>query len=210
MARGSDPPGVQEAKGNPGKRKTAVEKREKEQARIATLLAKAPADEAGVPVFMQRFKLYAGARAVWKLMAPRLHETFRLQGTHRLLFAIFCCNMADWIRLNELIAKEGETQKIKTVSGSFRWYERPEKKARQEALDNVLKLSAKFGFTPADEYSLFKDQALAAQSSPGLFDRDHSPGENGDQSDAGETDEAMSIIGSLKAMDTDPPPNAIN
>jgi hypothetical protein len=39
-----------------------------------------------------------------------------------------------------------------------------------QAFDQVLKLSARFGLTPTDEYALFKEQQIAAGLNPGLFD----------------------------------------
>lgn len=208
MGRKADPPAVQAAKGHPNRRRSANKKREEEQARVAELLADAPTDPAGVPKLIDQGPLYAGAIAVWKDLAPRLARTHRLADQHRLTFAIFCCNMADWIRLNSQLLKEGETQRVKTMAGGYMIRDHPAVRRRQEALENVMKLSAKFGLTPADEYQLFKDQALAAMTNPGLFGGEPKSRSGaaieGDDKTAGDG----SAIGAIAQLDSEPPSTA--
>ena len=205
MPRRADPPATQKAKGHPGKRKSQVQKREDEHERVAALLAEAPAGVDGLPKILDQGPLYAGAVAVWKQLAPKLRQTHRLADQHRLTFAIFCCNYADWIRLNEQLLKEGETQRVKTIAGGFMMRDHPAVKRRQEALDNVMKLSAKFGLTPADEYSLFKDQAIAAMTNPGLFGDNAKGSSVGNEKPTASADSEGSAIGSIAALNSDPP-----
>jgi P27 family predicted phage terminase small subunit len=212
MPRRADPPGVQKAKGNPGRRKGAVAKREAEIARVAELLAAAPADPAdpnAPPALIDRGPMFAGAIAVWKQLASKLSSTHRLQQQHRPIFAMFCVYFAEWVMANEDIAKNGLTQTVPTVAaGGSMERIRPIVKIRDAAFDQVLKLSQRFGLTPTDEYSLFKEQQIASGLNPSLFDR---PGDA--PKAAPDRDEPApatgSPIGMLKSLDS-PPPQRLN
>ena len=174
MGRRPDPD--QAAKGYPNRRRSAVKKREEEAQRIADLLAQSPArDPLAVPPMLDQGALYVAAIAVWKEMAPRLARTHRLADLHRPIFALFCVYYADWVRLNDLLMREGSTQSVKTVAGGSMIRDHPAIRQRQTAFENVMKLSAQFGLTPHDEYDLFKNQALAAQTNPGLFGGQQQP-----------------------------------
>lgn len=167
MGRRADP--KQAAKGNPNRRKSANREREAEALRVAKLLSATPGPITDPPAMLDQGKLYAGAVAVWRDMAPRLARTHRLSDQHKPIFAMFCVYFADWVSLNDLLAKEGPTQTVTTVAGDPMIRSHPAVKLRQQAFENVLKLSAQFGLTPHDEYDLFKNQSMAAAMNPGLF-----------------------------------------
>jgi P27 family predicted phage terminase small subunit len=210
MGRRPDPPQVQAAKGNPGRRKSAVAKRQEEIERVAGLLGAAPADPTdpnAPPALIDRGKEFAAAIAVWKLLAPRLSSTHRLQPQHRPLFAMFCVYFAEWVTANEDIAKNGLTQDVPTVAagGSMNRI-RPMVKIRDAAFDQVLKLSARFGLTPTDEYDLFRQQQGAAFLNPGLFGRDPEAKPESTEQPAPRS----GLVGSLKAMDSAPPSRSVN
>jgi P27 family predicted phage terminase small subunit len=205
MGRRADPPEVQRAKGNPGRRKSAVAKREEEIARIADILASAPADPAdpnAPPALIDRGPMFAAAIAVWKMMAPRLSGTLRLQQQHRPIFAMFCVYYAEWVLANEDIIRHGTTQSVKTVSGVQMERIRPIVKIRDAAFDQVLKLSARFGLTPTDEYDLFRAQQIAAAVNPTLFGGE---GPRQKELDEAESKPSGSLVGRLKTMDSAPP-----
>ncbi|WP_340265420.1 P27 family phage terminase small subunit [Sphingobium mellinum] len=170
MPRGRRPDPDQEAKGFPNRRKSATRKREEEAARVAQLLvASTSGDVLQPPALIDQGPLYAGAVAVWREMAPRLARTHRLPEQHRMIFAMFCVYYADWVSLNDQLKQEGMTQRVKTVAGGFMIRDHPAVRRRQECFDNVMTLSRQFGLTPHDEYDLFKNQAGAAATNPGLF-----------------------------------------
>ncbi|KFG91714.1 putative phage terminase, small subunit, P27 family [Sphingobium herbicidovorans NBRC 16415] len=170
MARGRRPDPDQEAKGFPNRRKSATRKREEEAERVAQLLmASTSGDVLQPPAMIDQGPLYAGAVAVWREMAPRLARTHRLPEQHRMIFAMFCVYYADWVSLNDQLKQEGMTQRVKTVAGGFMIRDHPAVRRRQECFDNVMALSKQFGLTPHDEYDLFKNQAGAAATNPGLF-----------------------------------------
>lgn len=210
MARRADTPAVQKAKGNPGRRKSAMAKREEEIARVADILAKAPADPAdpnAPPSLIDRGPMFAAAIAVWKMMAPKLSETHRLQAQHRPIFAMFCVYYAEWVMANEDIMAKGLTQTVKTVSGVDMERIRPIVKIRELAFNQLLALAGKFGLTPTDEYDLFRKQQAAAFLNRGLFGHaDHGRGESAAPADgAAAAEPSGSLIGSMKRMDSKPP-----
>jgi len=192
---------LQEAKGNPGRRKSAVQKRTEEAERVAALLAEIPAsgDPLAPPAIIAKGS--AAAVVVWRDLAPRLRSTHRLQPHHRPMFALFCVYFAEWVVANEDVNRNGLTQRVKTVAGGMMERTRPMVTIRDRAFDQVMKLSERFGLTPSDEYSLFRDQAVAAAQNPGLFDRDTTPARR----EAETQPEAASVVGSLGAMDSAPP-----
>jgi phage terminase small subunit len=207
MGRRTDPPAVQKAKGSPGRRKSAVAKREEEIARVAELLGSAPADGSdpnAPPALIDRGPMFAAAIAVWKLMAPRLSPTHRLREHHRPLFAMFCVYYAEWVLANEDIAEKGTTQSVATVAGGKMERIRPIVKIRDSAFDQVLKLSARFGLTPSDEYDLFRSQQVAAALNPGLFDTGGQRKIEND-ADAERPHPPGSLVGAGKGMDSAPP-----
>lgn len=210
MGRLSDPPGMQAAKGHPGRRKSALRRREEEAERVAELLAAAPAegsDASAPPALLDRGPLTAAAIAVWRDLAPKLATTHRLQPQHRPIFAMFCVYFAEWVLSNEDVLAKGHTQKVKTVAGGSMERMRPIVLIRDRAFEMVMKLSDRFGLTPSDEYALFKDQAIAAAQNPGLFDRRDGGAqrEHDEGGEAAPAPAARSVVGSMKRMDSAPP-----
>jgi P27 family predicted phage terminase small subunit len=202
--RGRKPaaPGLQEARGNPGRRRSAVQKRLDEMERVAGLLAQSPAggDPLSPPAIIDGSN---AAVAVWRDLAPRLRTTHRLQPQHRPMFALFCVYFAEWVVANEDVNRNGHTQKVKTVAGGMMERTRPIVSIRDKAFDQVIKLSERFGLTPSDEYSLFRDQAVAASQNPSLFDLPNTARPEQPAPEAPES--STSLIGALGRMDTKPP-----
>jgi P27 family predicted phage terminase small subunit len=214
MGRRPDGPGVQAAKGHPGKRKSKVKERLTQVEHVAKLLAEAPAsgpDVLSPPAFIADAKSN-GALAVWKQLAPRLRETHRLSPTHRLTFAMFCSYFAEWVWAQADIETNGYTQTV-PLTGNHGVMERlrPSVKIREIAFGAVMDLSKNFGLTPTDEYALFAHQRLAAGNNPGLFDTPNAPAQPADgRADPldGDPPEAATprLVGGLGALDSEPPP----
>jgi hypothetical protein len=123
MPRRADPPAVQKAKGNPGRRKSAIAKREEEIARVAEILASAPADPADplAPPAADR------PRADVRRRDRRLEDDgaeavddSRLQPQHRPIFAMFCVYYAEFIMANEDVITNGRPSRS-TRSPAARW-----------------------------------------------------------------------------------------
>lgn len=212
MGRRPDPPGLQAAKGHPGKRKTTVKARLAEAQRIAKLLAEAPADAADPlkpPPFLD--KRFAGALAIWRNLGPRLKETHRLSGLHRPTFALFCVYFAEWVACNEDILKNGFYQSVPLTGGVGEMERiRPVVKMREIAFSNAMELSKHFGLTPTDEYSLFSHQRVASLANPGLFDNQDAQDDGPSPAPASDAPEQptaapRSMVGGLGSLDSSPP-----
>ncbi|GAB5481259.1 MAG: hypothetical protein Pars92KO_10160 [Parasphingorhabdus sp.] len=207
MAKGRKPDPNQAKKGYPARRKSAVMKREEEAQRVAELLLEnSTSDPLQPPPMIDQGPLYAGAVAVWKDMAPRLHRTYRLMDQHRPIFAMFCVYYADWISLNDQLKREGMTQRVKTVAGGFMIRNHPSVKLAQQCFDNVMKLSQNFGLTPHDEYDLFKNQSLAGALNPGLFGTTPAQGPAKEKAQPDADEPRVGMLGDLNSV----PPSAIN
>lgn len=170
MARGrrASPPELEKAKGYPGKRRSKADQALAQAERMAELLAAAPAgsgEPLAPPAFLDARS--APALRIWRDLAPSLVATGRLTEEDRIVFAQFCVYAGEWVSSNEEILAKGYSQKVKTVAGGFMERTRPAVAIRERAFDVVLKLAEKFGLTPRDRYSLFKDQAGAGLG--GLF-----------------------------------------
>lgn len=208
MARRSDPPGLQAAKGHPRQRgKATVKARLAEARRVAQLLADAPAetgDKLAPPKFLDA--RFPAALQVWRALAPKLRETHRLPNQHRYIFALFCVYFAEWVTANEDIAKYGHTQLVETIAGGQMERVRPIVKLREIAMANVMDLSKNFGLTPTDEYALFAHQRVAAQANAGLFDALEPDAAEPDQPQASdEAAQPRSMIGGMASLDGAPP-----
>ncbi len=170
MARTADTPQAQKAKGNPGRRTKAMAARDERIQRAADLLA--PVGD-GAEVAPPSYLLEAGfqlALQVWKRLAPELKRTHRLPAESHGTFAQYCVYFGEWLECQIDINEFGRSQTVKTTVGGKMERDRPSIRHRQSAFDNTIKLAEQFGLTPRHMYSLFKDQAMAAQNNPGLFD----------------------------------------
>ena len=203
MPRRPDAPGVQEAKGNPGRRKGAAKTRAATAQRIAGLLSSAPTSDLLTPPILSD-PMFAPALAVWRELAPGLAKTHRLPAESRMIFVQLCVYMAEWLEAQVDVAENGFTQTVQTVAGGFMERKRPVLDRRERAFDNVQRLSAQFGLTPHDMYALFKDQAGVAVTNPGLFGRDEKAA-NPVREDAAPT---KSIVGAASRLRSPPPPTS--
>lgn len=204
MGRRPDPASLQHAKGNPGKRLSKADRQREESERLAGLMASAPAtggDPLAPPAFLD--ERFGPALAIWREYAPKLAETNRLGDMHRHTFALFCVYMGEWVAANEEIAAKGPSQRIKNVSGSFREVDRPAVARRATAFSAVMELSGHFGFTPHDEYALFKDQVGLGQL--GLFGHKPAAGADPKPDQPKTVSPSDDPIGALGRMDSAPP-----
>lgn len=208
MPRRADPPAVQAAKGHPGRRPKAVAARAAKVEQLVGMLKPAASADGPPPPAYLTAEGFEVALAIWLRLAPELAKTHRLPPETRDNFATYCVYAARWLEAQLDINARGMTQRVKTVAGGHMERDRPVLRHQQQAFDNMMKLSDGFGLTPRDLYGLFKDQAMAAASSPGLFDRQPTErpapaGEPADRSAAG-------LIGSGDRLKSKPPAPALN
>ncbi|MCX5478463.1 P27 family phage terminase small subunit [Kaistia geumhonensis] len=201
-------PAAQAAKGHPGRRRKSVKKMIAEADRVASLLAAAPpiGDEFSPPVFLTD-PTVAPALKIWRDFAPELRRTKRLSQLHRLHFAMFCVYYGEWLAASDDIRRNGTFQMVATVSGSEMERTRPIVAFREIAYRNVMELGKEFGLTPREEYALVRDQADAVSRNPGLFGDQRQPASSSEPPAPAKAD---SLIGSLDALDSEPPPGLPN
>lgn len=147
--------------------------------------------------------MFAPALAVWRDLAPELVRTHRLPKESRIILAQLCVYIAEWTSATIDIAEKGPFQSVPTVSGGSMERGRPIVQFREVAMGNIRHLSAEFGLTPAEMFALFKDQAAAAQSNPGLF----GPlgGGAAPAKDEASTPDQVSVIGAAARLRSSPP-----
>jgi len=192
--RGPRPDPEQAAKGYPARRKGKADRDAEEAMRLAKLLAPLVGPVAELPAMLQDPK-YAPAAVVWRRLAPELRRTHRLPVEAEFFFVQLCIYAQEWASATEDLHSKGFTQTIQTVAGGKMERRRPRSFDRQQAYSNLMELSSRFGLTPHDLYSLFKDQALAAASNPGLFDQDRRGGSQAPAAkpDADEEEDAADV-----------------
>lgn len=196
-ARGPKPDPAQAAKGFPGKRKSKADRVALAAARVAELLAPAAAASVDLPAMLQDAK-YAAAAAVWRRLAPELKRTHRLPVESEFYFIQVCIYAQEWVAATEDLHLNGFAQHVQTVAGGKMERRRPKTFDRQQAYSNLMDLSARFGLTPMDLYSVFKGQAAVAQNNPGLFGDDR-------KGPAPEAEEPVGRIGAFGRMRSTPP-----
>lgn len=206
MGRQPDTPETQKAKGNPrsgGRETKAVKDRKARFAKVCELLAPVAGGlDVPPPAFLSE-PGFEAALAVWRRLAPELKRTNRLPVDSREAFAVYCTNYAEWLEAQIDINDGGRTQRVKTVAGGVMERDRPAMRHRQQAFDNILKMSERFGLTPRDMYSLFKDQAAAAHNNPGLFGEQLPAPKPAEK--APETTAPAGVIGTAKLHKSAPP-----
>jgi len=170
MGRRPDPPGLQAEKGNPGKRKTAAEKRAENARALADRLASAPVEGSGVlaPPIMLEESTFAAPLAIWRRYAPELGKLNLLHRLDRDLFALFCVYVSEFYASAEIAADPAKKFRlVKTTSGDQMWREHPAVARMDEARKAMLELAKRFGLTALDRIELLsKQQATIPPSDP--------------------------------------------
>lgn len=212
MARLADKAALQAAKGNPGRRKGEMDARAASDAAVEARLAAAPLPAVSrtvqPPARLTDNPAFAEAATIWAELAPRLAQTYRLDSDDRIAFESFCIYAADFIALSAIVATEGHTQSVKTVSGDDMIREHPAAKRLDKVHGKMMELAARFGLTPSDRFSLFKDQSAAASRGQGWLFEAGAPGAKpADALPASEAPMATSVPGAgiLKDFDSAPP-----
>lgn len=200
--RKPDSAGLQAAKGNPGRRKKASAEQR------AAVLAAAPrvgGDELAPPA-MLKDRALGPARKVWEELAPELRRLNLLQPLDRYTFAMYCVHMADWIKANRDIQREGAHYDAPMTGGEATMKRlHPAVKVRELAEKHLLEIGARFGLDPANRYRLLRDQAAALVSSGGLFDREPETDTRPPASPAPEPDLDDDPVGLMRRMSAPPP-----
>lgn len=194
--RGPRPDPAQAAKGFPGRRKAKAQADAAKAAQVAEVTAPVEDAKADLPEMLKADR-YAPAATVWRRLAPELKRTHRLPLESEFFFVQLCIYAQEWVDTTDDLHTHGFTQEVATVAGGKMERRRPKTLDRQQAYSNCLDLSARFGLTPHDLYSLFKGQAQVAATNPGLFGEGRQAEEPGPPT--------SSRIGSLTRLRSEPP-----
>ncbi len=100
---------------------------------------------------------FKDALNVWQSLAPRLVQTVRASAEFSDLLAAYCDCVARYNQACVILARDGYTQEVDTVSGGKMVRLHPAERIRERALGEMMALSQRFGFTPADNYALLID-----------------------------------------------------
>jgi len=150
MARGRkpDPPGLQAAKGNPGKRPAA---------RPSGPAAPKVAGGIRPPKWLKKSRT---ATAVWNDLAPLLEKLNALTALDAFPLARYCRYVVDWCAADEAVRKEGTWYDTTDSNGAPTKKRHPAFHARHE-LDKVLReIEGAFGMRPDARFKMLRDQAL--------------------------------------------------
>lgn len=161
MARRKDDPRLQAAKGFPGRRRSQTE-RDLAKAKAAMspedeLLASLDVDGLRPPANFAR-KGFEEELSIWRTLIPRLKQLARASAEFQAPLAAYCDSVARYNRAVRDLHRNGQTQVVKTVSGDTMLRINPSERIRATALSEILAISARFGFSPADSYALMLDQ----------------------------------------------------
>ncbi|RJP54185.1 MAG: P27 family phage terminase small subunit [Anaerolineaceae bacterium] len=163
MGRRRGNPRDQSDMGNPGKRKSKVERFIAEADARAKMLAEIPSDsgdQLAPPVFMTS-PLYADVLAIWNACAALLHKNHFLGALDRLTFAIYCVYQAEFFAADADVKKNGFSKMARATAGGMRPWTNPAVAIRDVASQRVLELSKRFGLTALDRAVLEREFASA-------------------------------------------------
>ncbi len=93
-------------------------------------------------------------RAVWDRLAPELYRRQRLEAHFHELFVGYCEEVAIYMAMTKDIAENGISYETGAGRNGNQLRQRPEVSIRKAALDQMMRLSALFGFSPVDEKRL--------------------------------------------------------
>ncbi len=160
MGRRKQDPDLQLARGAPGRRKkkAEAEAKAKREAPQGDAVVEAHLDIAGMQAPARlRLPEFRDALDVWRRVAPRLRDTVRASAEFADLLAAYCDCVARYNQACMTLTTEGLTQLVETVSGGKMHRLHPAERIRERALSEMLALSQRFGFSPADNYALLID-----------------------------------------------------
>ena len=164
MGRTPQPPGLQQAMGNPGKRKSKP---------APARQPKGGAVE--MPHWMARGKAFAGAREHWSRLAPSLAKLNVLSPTDVDALGRYCRHLDDWVRLTKQLDTEGHTQVVNNVNGDPFIRIHPAAKLRDTAEKHLVELEDRFGLNPRERMALYRSMNAMNVPVGDLFGRDREP-----------------------------------
>jgi P27 family predicted phage terminase small subunit len=210
MGRRPDRPGVQAAKGNSNRRKSANAARDERAAKAEKIGKAVTTALAGdnSPSVLADFGDDPVALRVWNELVPELRQSrVIVTNADRLVFGMFCQYYSQWLMASEDIRTNGYSSMVQTTNGAGeRPWKNPAVHQRQEAFYAMQKMSDDFGLSPMTRYKLFGVQRLAFEANPDLLNQGAARPVATEIKD----DERPTLIGSMGGLDSAPPGSALN
>lgn len=190
MARGRKPDTaeMQEAKGNPGKRRIAP-------GRLSPLHI----GQVRPPKWLKRSRK---ATEFWNDLAPLLVKINLLTDLDAHPFGRYCRYLAEWIVADQVVQKEGTWFNATGTNGEATKKRHPAWQACQDIERILAEMESSFAMRPDARYKVMRDQALANGVLP-LFDRDK--GSDSEQPAAPAEVSEDDATGMLASFDSSPP-----
>ena len=164
MGRRKDDPVTQARKGYPGKRRKQVDAALAEVEAAAAALAKThEGRDPATPPDLLLTKRFAPSLAVWNDYAGQLRRVHLLKWTDRPALLMLCVDFALWQAATERLMREGLTSRVKTVAGGYMARNNPLVGIRDTLEARIYEGFKRFGLTPVDRFSAFKDMANVAR-----------------------------------------------
>lgn len=164
MGRRKDSPAKQAAKGNPGKRMSRAERaavaimaRAEEIARQA-LASDDPFEPP--PLLTDNPIYFADGILAWRDIVDSLRAKGRLDASYVQMMAIWAVNVNRWARALRSLIADGDYQRIKNVSGTFRRVHNPARDDADAAEKTLNDLARAFGLAPLYDHDLLKVQSF--------------------------------------------------
>ncbi len=201
MGRRKQDPDLQLKRGAPGRRrkKTEAAAKAKTETPQGDAVIEQQLDIGGMRppdrLMQPKFK---DALQVWRRLAPRLVQTVRASAEFSDLLAAYCDCVARYNNACVILSKDGLTQTVDTTIGGKMVRLHPAERIRERALGEMMALSQRFGFTPADNYALMIDHRKVIEG--GLRPQPGLPLEGADASQS-----QTSPVGLMAGFDSAPP-----
>lgn len=161
MGRRPDTQQMQDAKGNPGKRMSKAERARAEAARVAGMIAAAPAESADAfaPPQMMLDPRLAPAIAVWRELVPDLRSMNILKTVDRLVFAMFCLLVADYWAARKDVLENGHYMWWQPAHGNKKRVKSPASDDVVHLTKVILDMAKEYALTPLARYALLREQS---------------------------------------------------
>jgi P27 family predicted phage terminase small subunit len=161
MGRRPDTPAMQAAKGSPGKRMSKADRAQAEAARVASMIAAAPAElgDALAPPQMMLDPRLAPAIAVWRELVPELRSMNILKSVDRLVFAMFCLLVADYWAARKDVLENGHYTWWQPAHGNKKRIKSPAADDAVHLTKVILDMAKEYALTPLARYALLREQS---------------------------------------------------
>ncbi|CAL8981555.1 hypothetical protein RHODGE_RHODGE_02820 [Rhodoplanes serenus] len=143
--------------------KQAVRSARKPRAPSSTAAIVAPTGMPAAPAWLKE-----DGRKIWARLAPALYAAKLLTAADAMTFARYCANFAKWLKMQRMLAKDGEVYWTESQHGKLR-RAHPAFGIADRVERQLLAAEDRFGLNPAERQRIFAARAQTGVSGD-LFD----------------------------------------